>query len=267
MDSSNACFDWASHFYDYTRAIPDELMNQTIVALRERIEICPGDKLLDIGIGTGRLAIPISEKLNVDLIGIDISEKMLQKCRKKVNPLKNVCLIVADGLALPFTNNQFNLVFTSHVLHLLSDPFQIIRNITHLLTKNGYYANLDAYVNYHKTIPFKIYYNKLSESGYRHIVRGNLIRQEITIFLSKRGWFYHKLKINGQKEMILNDIVKFIRDRVFSHQRAITEDFHQQSLKFLYQELETRSIDLSEKVIVPATSHITLFQRHVKTSN
>ena len=261
MVSFNACFDWASQFYDYTRAIPVELINQTIEALQQRVEITPGGKFLDIGVGTGRIAIPLAEKLNTNLIGVDISGKMIQKCLEKTSSFNNVSLIIADGLALPFSENQFDLILTSHLLHLLSDPLQFIRKVTRLLAKNGYYINLDAYVNYHQSLPFQIYYNKLSESGYRHHFRGNLIRQEITIYLSKRGWRYKQFEINGKKEIIHNDLVKFIRERVFSHQRAIAEDFHQQALKHLYQELETRNVDLSEKILTPATSHITLFQQ------
>ena len=264
MSSHNGCFDWASSFYDYTRAIPDDLMKKTIETLQEKVEINSSSRILEVGIGTGRIAIPLSKKLNLNTVGIDISEKMLQKCREKITLHADVHLIVADGLSLPFSRNQFDIFLTCHILHLLPDPFQFIKNIISLLVQNGYYINLEAYVNYNQTLPFKIYYDKLAEAGYRHNNRWELLRCELVIYLSKRGWKHSQCIVEGEREISINNLVHFIRDRVFSHQRAIEDDLHQRSLKHLYMELERKNIDLSDIVLAPATSRLNIFDRNKK---
>lgn len=261
MNSHNGCFDWASSFYDCTRAIPDDLMKKTIETLLEKVEINSSSRILEVGIGTGRIAIPLSKKLNLNTVGIDISEKMLQKCLEKITPSNNFQLIVADGIALPFSKNQFNVVLTSHLLHFLPDVFQFVEKIASLLVQSGYYIDLEAYVSYNQTLPFKIYYDKLAEVGYRHIYRWELLRRELMIYLSKRGWKHSQCIVEGEREISINNLVHFIRDRVFSHQRAIADDLHQRSLKHLYMELERTNIDLSEMVFAPATSRFSIFQR------
>ncbi|MHA2246743.1 MAG: class I SAM-dependent methyltransferase [Candidatus Hodarchaeales archaeon] len=261
MSSPRGCFDWASSFYDCTRAIPDELLKKTIETLLEKVDIKVYSRMLEVGVGTGRIAIPLSKKLNLNTVGIDISEKMLQKCREKITLDTNFQLIVADGHLLPFSRNQFDIFLTCHILHLLPDPFQFIKNIIPLLVQNGYYINLEAYVNYNQTLPFKIYYNKLAEAGYHHINKWESLRSELMIYLSERGWKHCQCIVEGEGEISIKSLVHFIRDRVFSHQRAITDDLHQRSLKHLYMELERKNIDLSEIVFAPATSRFSIFQR------
>ncbi|MFX0122240.1 MAG: class I SAM-dependent methyltransferase [Candidatus Hodarchaeota archaeon] len=264
MGCSRECFDWASAFYDYSRAIPNNLMKKTIETLQEKVIILSDATILEVGVGTGRIAIPLTEKLNVNTIGIDISEKMIHKCQEKISSTSNIQLIVADGLTLPFVINRFDIIFTCHVLHLLPNAYQFLENMVPLLIKNGYYINLEAYVNYHRTVPFEIYYNKLSEVGFRYRYKGDLVRRGIIIYLSRRGWKHQQCVIKGEREISINNLVRFIRNRVFSHQRTIADDLHKQALQHLYIELEERNIELSAKVLAPAASRLNIFNRKKK---
>lgn len=261
MGSSSKCFDWASSFYDYSRAIPDDLIRKVIEILQDKLKIDSNSKILEVGVGTGRIAIPLTKKLHANTIGVDISERMLQKCHERISYTENIQLILADGLTLPFKNNQFNILLTSHILHLLPNAYQFINKILPLLVKNGFYVNLEAYVNYHQTLPFKIYYNKLSETGFRHIFRAGLVRRGLIIYLSRRGWNHQEYIFKSERTISNNDLVRFLQNRVFSHQRSISRDLHQQALQHLYEELEEKYIDLSKTVFAPAISRLNIFER------
>ena len=148
MSSPNGCFDWASSFYDYTRAVPDDLIAKTVEILQEKVELNSSSRILEVGVGTGRIAIPFSKKLGLDTIGLDISGNMLQKCLEKITPHDNVHLLVADGLTLPFSKNQFDMILTCHMLQLIPDAFQFVKKIIPLLIPNGYYQMLDDFFNH-----------------------------------------------------------------------------------------------------------------------
>ncbi|MFW9905595.1 MAG: class I SAM-dependent methyltransferase [Candidatus Thorarchaeota archaeon] len=261
MDNSTKCFDWASSFYEYSRAIPDDLMRKTLATLQDKMIIDSSSKILEVGIGTGRIAIPLIKNFNPTVVGIDISWEMLQKCQEKLYPADKIQLIIADGFTPPFSDNQFDIILTCHLVHLLSNAYQFIEKISPLLVKNGYYINLEVYVDYHQTLPFQIYYNKLSEAGFRHVYRGDFIRRGLIIYLSKREWNHQEYIIRGKKVIPQNDLVRFLRDRVFSHQRTISTDLHQIALNHLYKELEEKSIDLTKKVFAPAISRLNIFER------
>lgn len=70
-------------------------------------------KILDLACGTGDLSIACL-KLNPDkVIGIDISEKMIEIGKKKIRQKKHedsIDLIVADSENLPFNDNSFEAV-------------------------------------------------------------------------------------------------------------------------------------------------------------
>lgn len=259
MNEGFECFDWAASFYDFTRAIPDDLLKKTFTAMKERMELKQGSKILEVGIGTGRISIPLLEELsglNVQILGIDISEKMLLKCLKKTSSHNNIELVRADGYFLPFSKG-FEVIITSHILHLVSDPFKFIKGLLRLL--KGYFINLEVYMNYHSTLPFQIYYERLNKEGFQHKFQDDRIRKELTIFFHKQGWQHSLCVLESEAEILTKDLVRFIRDRVFRHQRKIHDHIHFNVLKHLYQEIEKRNIDLTSRINVPAIAKFAIF--------
>lgn len=71
------------------------------------------ERVLDLGCGNGRYFDWFKEK-EVDYIGADNSEKLIQEAREK-NP--NAKFIYADALELPFVENSFDKVYSIAVLH------------------------------------------------------------------------------------------------------------------------------------------------------
>lgn len=74
-----------------------------------------GDKVLDAGCGNGRLLWLFKDKA-INYIGVDISENLVDLAKKK-HPRNN--FIVADNLNLPFSDNNFDKVFSVAVLHTI----------------------------------------------------------------------------------------------------------------------------------------------------
>src|SRR5262245_23441180 len=76
-------FDRATSFYDATRGLPPGVAEQ----VRDQIALCTGaghdTRFLDIGIGTGRIALPFVQ-IGADYTGADLSLSMMEVLRKKV---------------------------------------------------------------------------------------------------------------------------------------------------------------------------------------
>ncbi|MGA6994269.1 MAG: class I SAM-dependent methyltransferase, partial [Candidatus Deferrimicrobiaceae bacterium] len=75
-----------------------------------------GDKVLDIGIGTGIFALELM-KYKTDITGIDVSEKMLDIARSK--GLTNVA--VGDAVSLDFPDESFDLVISITALEFIKE--------------------------------------------------------------------------------------------------------------------------------------------------
>lgn len=100
--------------------------------------VIPGDKVLDLGCGNGRFFELLKDK-DVDYIGVDFSEKMIETAREKYPKVK---FQVANALNLPFPNNYFNKIYSIAVLHHIpSEKFRIqfFEEARRILKPNGFF--------------------------------------------------------------------------------------------------------------------------------
>ncbi len=88
----------------------------------ELAEIQNGENILEVAVGTGIVFEEIV-KCNRDgkNVGIDISPSMLAKAVKKLKTSNHNYLNSGNAFALPFKNNQFDLVINNYMLDLLPE--------------------------------------------------------------------------------------------------------------------------------------------------
>ncbi len=99
-------------------------------------------KVLDIGAGSGRLAIELAKakNCNFDIIGLDISENMLQKARKNAREggvESKIKFILASGSELPFPEKSFDLVMSYASLHHWFHPILVFNEIQRVVKAEG----------------------------------------------------------------------------------------------------------------------------------
>ncbi len=112
-------FDRAAHNYDETRGLPPGVAEQ--VAEAAEVILGPGKNLLEIGVGTGRIAKPLLRR-GFRLTGLDLSPKMMRRLMETL-PAGNrrPTLVQGDAARLPFPAKQFDAVVSVHVFHLIAD--------------------------------------------------------------------------------------------------------------------------------------------------
>jgi ubiquinone/menaquinone biosynthesis C-methylase UbiE len=134
-------FDRASSFYDATRSLPPGVAEQ----VRDQIARCTGagrnTRFLEIGVGTGRIALPFVQ-IGADYTGADLSLLMMEVLRKKLAAMPEgpgrLKLALADAMALPFADASFDVIIMIHLLHLVSDWRQTLRECRRVLCDGGW---------------------------------------------------------------------------------------------------------------------------------
>ncbi len=120
-------FDRAADDYDATRGYPPETAAAIGAALFQASGALPGSRFLEIGIGTGRIAIPLAAQ-GADVTGVDISPRMVERLRANLaaqraaqpdRPWGTLDVRIADMTALPFAAETFDVVVAVHVMHLV----------------------------------------------------------------------------------------------------------------------------------------------------
>jgi ubiquinone/menaquinone biosynthesis C-methylase UbiE len=134
-------FDRATSFYDATRGLPPGVAEQ----VRDQIALHTGagchTRFLEIGIGTGRIALPFVQ-IGADYTGADLSLPMMEVLRRKIAAIPEgagrLKLAIADAIALPFANATFDVIIMIQLLHLVSDWRQTLRECWRVLRDGGW---------------------------------------------------------------------------------------------------------------------------------
>ncbi|MEM9543484.1 MAG: class I SAM-dependent methyltransferase [Cyanobacteria bacterium P01_E01_bin.42] len=143
-------YDRIAHIYDRTRPLPPEISEQIGDRILELVGATPETTFLEPGIGTGRTALPIIKK-GYDYTGLDASENMMQELRQKVQNIDHkLTLIQGDAAALPFADNTFDVVLTTHILHLLPDWMAALTEIQRVLKPTGIYLACENLLTPHQ---------------------------------------------------------------------------------------------------------------------
>lgn len=112
------------------------LSNLEIDFILGSCEIKEGDKVLDIGVGTGRNADLLLKKGAI-VEGMDISEGMMEKARRKLNGEKINFVIADAGKDIPFHSDIFDYVICVRVLKYIPNWRYTIKEISRVLKKDG----------------------------------------------------------------------------------------------------------------------------------
>jgi ubiquinone/menaquinone biosynthesis C-methylase UbiE len=127
-------FDRVAHLYDVTRAMPPEAEMQIGDALAALMhEVAPHPWALEVGIGTGRIAVPLVER-GVRMAGVDISTKMLAILRDK---RADIDVMIAEASQPPLRERSFDAALFVHILHLVPDAEATLRAIIPLVKPGG----------------------------------------------------------------------------------------------------------------------------------
>ena len=123
--STKKIYDIHSMFYDATFG---RLVKRRIARAISQMNIRPDDLILDLGIGTG-VSLNFYPTDRGRVIGVDLSAGMLREARKKIRErgLGNMFVFQANALELPFADSTFDHVFISHVISVVSDAVQLVR--------------------------------------------------------------------------------------------------------------------------------------------
>jgi phosphatidylethanolamine/phosphatidyl-N-methylethanolamine N-methyltransferase len=101
------------------------------------LDIQRGDGILEVGIGTG-LNLPLYPP-NCRVVGIDLSEEMLEKAQEKVAELAlgNVTLKAMDATVMDFGDDEFDAAVATYTISAVPDPVGVLREMRRVVKPGG----------------------------------------------------------------------------------------------------------------------------------
>lgn len=134
--SSRAGYDLAAENYDKKEKYLNSFEQGKIIPLFGDVN---GKKILDVGAGTGRLAVELAKKGAI-ITALDVSEKMLKILQRKN---KKIITALGDAESLPFADEEFDWVAAEFLIVHLKNPeiffdeaYRVLKNRGRLLITN-----------------------------------------------------------------------------------------------------------------------------------
>jgi len=136
---SASAFDAAAADFEAARAFPPGVGEQ--VALAAAAWIGAGVRVLEIGVGTGRMARPLAAA-GLRVTGLDLSAGMLAHLRAHwPSELPAARLVQANAKRLPLADGAYDAVVAVHVLQLLADWSAALAEVRRVLRPGGVFLN------------------------------------------------------------------------------------------------------------------------------
>jgi ubiquinone/menaquinone biosynthesis C-methylase UbiE len=145
--------DWALPLYDpFVKLLGFERATRPLL---EQAGLQPGHRVLDIGCGTGTLALLISRlHPNVEVTGLDPDPKALARARRKAQRAAvSIQFDVGFSEKLPYGSRSFDRVFSTFMFHHLGADQKeaTLREVRRVLSPGGSFHMLDFSLPEHHT--------------------------------------------------------------------------------------------------------------------
>lgn len=140
-------YDIWSKFYDQTfRPFVVERQRRAI----EQLRLKPGDRVLDMGVGTGMSLGFFPPDTRV--VGLDLSGGMLREAQRKCvdRSMTHVQLVQGNAMLPPFREQSFDHVLLSHVISVVPDPDSLMRWVARLIRPQGRVVAINHFQSHHR---------------------------------------------------------------------------------------------------------------------
>ena len=117
----------------------DIVLGPILQATLERAQLRQGERVVDIGCGTGASSIALAERVGPSgqVLGVDVSAPMLARAAERLPPGARIKLVRADATTYQFESAAFDLLFSRFGVMFFAEPARAFANLRTALKPTG----------------------------------------------------------------------------------------------------------------------------------
>jgi phosphatidylethanolamine/phosphatidyl-N-methylethanolamine N-methyltransferase len=117
-----------------------------------QMDIQPGERVLEVGVGTGiNLSLYRREAV---VTGIDFSSSMLEKARERAarKGLRTMRLLQMDAADLKFADESFDIVYAPYLISVVPDPIKVAQEMRRVCNPGGRIIFLNHFLSQNQAL-------------------------------------------------------------------------------------------------------------------
>lgn len=245
-------FDRAVSYYDQTRGFPPGEERPSAALFASAGHLTAASRILEIGIGTGRIGLPVSAYVGA-VFGVDISRPMMERIRAKQTN-EPIYPVEADGAYLPFGAGLFDAVVAVHIFHLIPNWKGVLQEVARVLRPGARLLH-GWNERSHKVFPADVWNAAMGPSD---DARGGISLAERQTFLVEQRW----RPLGEQQTHVYSDTtspqreIEKVRQRIWSGTWRLSDEQVAQSAGLLQAYADAHYADPNAPVPIQDRFHV-----------
>ncbi|MDO9334610.1 MAG: class I SAM-dependent methyltransferase [Dehalococcoidales bacterium] len=265
MSTGYLSFDEMAGQYDETRNYDEGCFSSALDYLVSRFPPDRFPSVLEPGIGTGRIAIPLAER-GYQVTGVDVSKKMLAVLDRQIKQMSQplpISFYQADVQVLPFLDESFSLAMVVHLFYFIRDWQRAVREIIRVVRKDSPLVMMHTGTGAEIPSLNQRYKELCAEAGSPTQEVGVNSNTVVVDYLSSLGYRAEWVKDRWQwsTRISLDRAVSFIESRSYSFTRFVPDNVHLSVVKKLAKELRQKFGSLEAEIEVPNQIYLVMIQK------
>jgi ubiquinone/menaquinone biosynthesis C-methylase UbiE len=255
MPMPSLSFDPMAHAYDATRTYDEASFAAALAHLLERFPPHAFPRVLEPGIGTGRIALPLAQQ-GYEVWGIDISVQMLAILRQRLTqpgyPVR-MTLHRADACHLPFRAEAFDLGLAVHLFYFISAWRQAVQELLRVVRADGSLVLMHTGMG--KEIPWinERYKALCAAQGFPIPPMGVQSTNEVIAYCRALGCAVESIRDRWPwtSQIPLGEALTDVRAQAYSFTTMVPPHIHAEAVRQLEGEVRARYGSVTRTVEVP----------------
>jgi len=251
--------------YDETRVFDVDCFDSALDFMVERFPPSRFSKLLEPGIGTGRIAIALAER-GYQVTGVDISEEMLEYLNKKLLQMKRslpISFHVGDATKLPLPDAIFDVAIAVHLFYFIQQWKQAVNEILRVLKQERSLVLMHTGTGVEVPSLNARYRELCADQGYSIKDVGVKSTNEVINYLTGLGCNIEWIRDRWQwtQRIQLDRALHYMKSRAYSFTTFTPNKVHSIAIEKLESELQQQFGSLTSKVEVPNQIYLVFASR------
>jgi SAM-dependent methyltransferase len=248
-------FDPMVHSYEVTRTYDEASFSAAVAYLVERFPPRAFPRLLEPGIGTGRMALPLAEQ-GYAVWGVDISAQMLAVLQQRpAHAAPHIRLTVhrADVCALPFRAGVFDLVMAVHLFYFIPAWPQAVQELLRVVRVAGPLVLMHTGMGKEIRVVNERYKARCAVQGFPVQAIGVQSTSEVVAYGRALGCRVETIRDRWQwwSQLRLDEALAYVQARAYAFTIMVPPHIHTEAVRRLEEEVREQYGSLIQAVEVP----------------